>query len=120
MTDRVTLEDDVCSDIALDKNSIWLISFYEMHRRQDLWEQSHEFIPERFAPEKAKAYRDFYFPFGAGPRMCVGNNFAMFEMILVVKRMLEKFTITPVNDTILYHPLITLKPKQALLRFEEH
>ena len=120
VTDRVTLEDDVCSDIALDKNSIWLISFYEMHRRQDLWEQPHEFIPERFAPEKAKAYRDFYFPFGAGPRMCVGNNFAMFEMILVVKRMLEKFTITPVNDTILYHPLITLKPKQALLRFEEH
>ncbi|GAL00070.1 hypothetical protein JCM19314_324 [Nonlabens ulvanivorans] len=34
------------------------------------------FDPSRFEPEKAKKYRDFYFPFGAGPRMCVGNNFA--------------------------------------------
>lgn len=120
VTDRVTLEDDTCDDIALEKGSIWLISFYEMHRRVDLWEQPHDFIPERFAPEKAKRYRDFYFPFGAGPRMCVGNNFAMFEMILIVKRILETYTITAVNDIILYHPLITLKPKEALLRFEKH
>lgn len=115
VTDRIALDDDQCEDVTLTKDSVWLISFYEMHRRSDLWERPHDFVPERFAPEKAKAYRDFYFPFGAGPRMCVGNNFAMFEMILVIKRLLERFDLIKVRDTIDYHPLITLKPKNAIV-----
>jgi cytochrome P450 len=117
VTDRVALEADSCEDIAIEKGSIWLISFYEMHRRKDLWKDPEVFNPDRFAPGKAKEYRDFYFPFGAGPRMCVGNNFAVFEMILVIARMLERFDITPVHDFIDYHPLITLKPRNADLVF---
>ncbi|MEP0478697.1 MAG: cytochrome P450, partial [Nonlabens sp.] len=119
VTDRVALESDECEDIRIEKGSIWLVSFYEMHRRKDLWDAPDQFDPDRFAPDKAKKYRDFYFPFGAGPRMCVGNNFAMFEMMLVIARMLERFDITPVNDAIEYHPLITLKPKNALLTFSK-
>ncbi|PPK96962.1 cytochrome P450 [Nonlabens xylanidelens] len=119
VTDRVALESDECEDIAIEKGSIWLVSFYEMHRRKDLWDAPDQFDPDRFAPEKSKKYRDFYFPFGAGPRMCVGNNFAMFEMMLVIARMLERFEITPVNGTVEYHPLITLKPKNALLTFSK-
>ncbi|AUC78428.1 cytochrome P450 [Nonlabens sp. MB-3u-79] len=119
VTDRVALEADSCEDIAIEKGSIWLISFYEMHRRKDLWKDPEVFNPDRFAPGKAKEYRDFYFPFGAGPRMCVGNNFAVFEMILVIARMLERFDITPVHDFIDYHPLITLKPRNAQLLFKK-
>lgn len=119
VTDRVALEADECEDITIEKESIWLVSFYEMHRRKDLWENPEEFDPSRFEPAKAKRYRDFYFPFGAGPRMCVGNNFAMMEMMLVVRRMLERFDITPVQDHIDYHPLITLKPKNAFIIFKE-
>ena len=88
-----------------------------MHRRQDLWERPEDFIPERFEKEKTKSYRDFYFPFGAGPRMCVGNNFAIFEMVLAIARLLERFEIKPVHKNIEYHPLITLKPKNAHLLF---
>ncbi|PQJ31202.1 cytochrome P450 [Nonlabens arenilitoris] len=119
VTDRVALEADECEDITIEKESIWLVSFYEIHRRKDLWENPEEFDPSRFEPAKAKRYRDFYFPFGAGPRMCVGNNFAMMEMMLVVRRMLERFDITPVQDHIDYHPLITLKPKNAFVIFKE-
>lgn len=119
VTDRVALEADSCEDIAIEKGSIWLISFYEMHRRKDLWEDPEVFNPDRFEASKAKEYRDFYFPFGAGPRMCVGNNFAVFEMILVIARMLERFDITPVHDFIDYHPLITLKPRNAQLVFKK-
>jgi len=119
VTDRVAIAADSCEDIAIAKGSIWLISFYEMHRRKDLWEDPEVFNPDRFAPDKAKAYRDFYFPFGAGPRMCVGNNFAVFEMILVIARMLERFDIIPVHDFIDYHPLITLKPRNAQLLFKK-
>lgn len=118
VTDRVALEADQCDDILLDKGSIWLVSFYEMHRRKDLWENPEEFNPSRFEPQKAKAYRDFYFPFGAGPRMCVGNNFAMMEMMLVIRRIIERFEITTVQDHIDYHPLITLRPKNANLIFK--
>ncbi|WP_124978831.1 cytochrome P450 [Nonlabens xiamenensis] len=117
VTDRVALSKDQCEDLVMDKGSIWLISFYEMHRRKDLWEHAEDFIPERFAPEKAKAYREFYFPFGAGPRMCVGNNFAMFEMILVLARILQRFHLEKTNEQIDYHPLITLKPKNANIIF---
>lgn len=117
VTDRVALEADSCEDIEIEKGSIWLVSFYEMHRRQDLWERPEDFIPERFEKEKTKNYRDFYFPFGAGPRMCVGNNFAIFEMVLTIARLLERFEIMPVHKNIEYHPLITLKPKNAHLLF---
>ncbi|WP_194850304.1 cytochrome P450 [Nonlabens antarcticus] len=117
VTDRVAVEDDVCGDIELKKDSIWLISFYEMHRRKDLWNQPDEFLPERFDADKRKSYSDHYFPFGAGPRMCIGNNFAVFEMALVLKNMLRDYDLKAVNDSIEYHPLITLRPKNALVTF---
>ncbi|MBF4985208.1 cytochrome P450 [Nonlabens mediterrranea] len=118
VTDREALEADECDDIFIAKGSIWLVSFYEMHRRKDLWGNPESFDPSRFEPSKAKSYREFYFPFGAGPRMCVGNNFAMMEMMLVIRRMVERFEITTVQDHIDYHPLITLKPKNANLVFK--
>lgn len=119
VTDRVAIEEDVCEDIDIEKDSVWLVSFYEMHRRADLWENPEDFNPARFEPEKAKTYRDFYFPFGAGPRMCVGNNFAMMELMLVLRRILERFELKTVHDFIDYHPLITLKPRNALLVFNK-
>jgi cytochrome P450 len=118
VTDRVTLEDDHCGDIAMEKGSIWLISFYELHRRKDLWEDAEVFKPHRFDPAVFEN-KDYYFPFGAGPRMCVGNNFAIYEMVLAVSAILEKFYIAPVQEEIEIHPLITLKPKNAVLRFSK-
>jgi cytochrome P450 len=118
VTDRVAMEDDTCGDIEIPKGSIWLISFFEMHRRKDLWEQPDEFLPERFEADKRKSYNDHYFPFGAGPRMCIGNNFAMFEMALVLKNMLRDFDLKAVGETIEYHPLITLRPKNARVVFD--
>ncbi|WP_090755865.1 cytochrome P450 [Nonlabens sp. Hel1_33_55] len=119
VTDRVAVEADECDDISIPAGSIWLISFYEMHRRADLWQQPEAFIPERFDPDKRKEYSDQYFPFGAGPRMCIGNNFAMFEMALVVKNILEKYDLEAIGDIIEYHPLITLRPKNARVVFRE-
>jgi cytochrome P450 len=118
VTDRVTLEDDVCGDLNLEKGSIWLISFYELHRREDLWEDAHDFKPHRFDPDVFKN-KDYYFPFGAGPRMCVGNNFAIYEMVMAVSTLLANYKLTPVNDAIEIYPLITLKPKNAFLNFSQ-
>ncbi|BAO55137.1 cytochrome P450 [Nonlabens marinus] len=117
VTDRVAVAEDSCGDIEIPKGSIWLISFFEMHRRKDLWERPDDFLPERFEPELRKSYTDHYFPFGAGPRMCIGNNFAMFEMALVLKNILANYDIQPVGNSIEYHPLITLRPKNARVIF---
>ncbi|ARN78609.1 cytochrome P450 [Nonlabens spongiae] len=118
VTDRVTLEDDLCEEIELKAGSTWLISFYELHRREDLWREPETFDPERFSPENAKNHRDYYFPFGAGPRMCIGNNFAIYEMVMVLAQLLQRYKIQPVQDEIEIFPLITLKPKNAVVKFQ--
>lgn len=116
--DRVNIEDDSFNGYHFKKKSNLLFSIYEIHRHKALWNEPDKFKPDRFVPEKAKNYSSHYFPFGAGPRKCIGNNFAMFEMILTISEIVLKFAIKPVNGTIEINPLITLKPKNAVVRFE--
>ncbi|WP_418510660.1 cytochrome P450 [Corallibacter sp.] len=116
--DRVNLEDDSFKNYQFKKESSILLSIIEIHKHKNLWENPEEFNPNRFSPEKAKNYSSQYFPFGAGPRKCIGNNFAMYEMIIAISEMLYKFEIHPTKDTIEINPLITLKPKNAIVRFQ--
>lgn len=116
--DRVNLTADDCNGMHFEAGSNLLFSVYEMHRHPDLWEQPEAFLPERFA-EGGRKFSSQYFPFGAGPRKCIGNNFAMFEMIIAVTELVSKFKIYPEFDEIEITPLITLKPKNAILRFEK-
>jgi cytochrome P450 len=88
-----------------------------MHRHPELWDQPDTFQPERFK-DGSRQFSSQYFPFGAGPRKCIGNNFAMFEMIIAVREMVAKYKIYPKFKEIEITPLITLKPKNAILRFE--
>lgn len=119
VTDRVALENDHCDGIDMPEGSTWLISFYELHRRADLWQDPEKFDPERFNELNARKHKDFYFPFGAGPRMCIGNNFAVYEMVIVIASLLERFEILPTQEQIEIHPLITLKPKNAIVEFRK-
>ena len=116
--DRVNIEEDHFEGKILEKGSNLLFSIYEIHRHPKLWEQPEEFLPERFS-EGSRKFSSQYFPFGAGPRKCIGNNFAMFEMILAVTELVKNYKIYPEFDVIGITPLITLKPKNALLRFEK-
>ncbi|MEH6537127.1 MAG: cytochrome P450 [Psychroserpens sp.] len=116
--DRVNVEDDSFNDMHFEAGSNLLFSVYEMHRHPELWEQPNAFMPERFA-DGSRKFSSQYFPFGAGPRKCIGNNFAMFEMIIAVTELISKFKIYPEFDEIDITPLITLKPKNAFLRFRK-
>ncbi|HSM63199.1 MAG TPA: cytochrome P450 [Gillisia sp.] len=64
-------------------------------------------------------HNSFYAPFGAEPRKCIGNNFAMFEMILAIAELIRKYKIEEKSTPIEISPLITLKLKNAILRFEK-
>jgi len=116
--DRVNVAEDDFNGMHFEPGSNLLFSVYEMHRHPDLWEQPESFLPERFN-EGGRKFSSQYFPFGAGPRKCIGNNFAMFEMIIAVSELVSKFKIYANFDIIEITPLITLKPKNAFLRFEE-
>jgi len=116
--DRVNVKKDTFNDFEFEPGCNLLFSVYEIHRHPDLWSNPVAFRPERFA-EGERQYSSQYFPFGAGPRKCIGNNFAMFEMIMAVTQLVSTYKIHPEFDTIEITPLITLKPKNALLRFEK-
>jgi len=116
--DRVNIKPDSFNGLDFEAGSNLLFSVYEIHRHPKLWDKPDDFLPERFS-EGSRKFSSQYFPFGAGPRKCIGNNFAMFEMIIAVSELVSKYKISPTFETIDITPLITLKPKNAFLKFEK-
>ncbi|PKV49444.1 hypothetical protein ATE84_1469 [Aquimarina sp. MAR_2010_214] len=117
-SDRVTIEEDNYQDLELKKGTTILISFFEIHRNKSFWNNPDKFNPDRFHPDiDKKEYSDWYFPFGSGPRMCIGNNFAMYEMILAISALVKKYKIHTDRHQIEIKPLITLKPQNSVVKF---
>lgn len=117
ITDRVNVEEDKMGTYYLKKGTIVGASIYEIHRNKKYWEHPEQFVPKRFLEENRKEILPFYMPFGAGPRLCIGNNFAMYEMVLAVKAIIEKFEVSSDDKSIEINPLITLKPVGLKLKF---
>ncbi len=115
--DRMSIEEDKLGEHTIPKDVMILLAVYELHRDPNFWNESETFQPERFNPENKKDFSNYYYPFGAGPRMCVGNNFAMYEMILVVARILKKYRTEVQAEEVELDPLISLRPKEVRLRF---
>ncbi len=106
-------DDDVILDLAVLKNETVMIPIYAIHRHRALWDEPDAFAPERFAPEAVKARpRYAYLPFGAGPRICIGMNFALIEATIILATLLARFdfALTPKTkpEPVL---LFTLRPK---------
>lgn len=114
--DRVNYEEDSFDGVTIAKESNLLFSIIEIHKHKDFWEDPERFDPDRFA-NNAGMKQVAYFPFGAGPRMCIGNNFAMYEMILAVTEVISRYKIIAKDIPIEIKPLITLKPQNAILEF---
>ena len=119
ITDRVAMEDDTLGNYHIKKGTLLGISIFELHRSKNYWKNPEIFDPDRFYSNEKKIDSSYYLPFGAGPRMCIGNNFAIFEMVLAINTILKKFEITSDTKPIEYLPLITLKPVGIKLKFKE-
>ncbi len=116
ISDRVALNDDRYNDFTFPRGTIIILFYYGLHRDIKHWENPAAFIPERFSKkntdkEKTKAY----YPFGAGPRLCIGNNFAMAEMSIFLQAMIQRFEISPTGIVPTINPLITLRPTRVIL-----
>ncbi|GAB2764828.1 cytochrome P450 [Salinimicrobium soli] len=113
--DRVNIEEDDFEGKHFPKGLSLLFSVYEIHRNPKFWKDPEKFNPDRFSEGR----KSFYYPFGAGPRKCIGNNFAMYEMVLTIAELVSRFRISTNKEKIEILPLITLKPKNAILRFQK-
>ena len=84
---RRTIEPDVLSGYEIPAGTNVLLPLYLLHRHPRYWHDPDAFIPERFASEhEAERPRFAYMPFAAGPRHCIGETFALYEMLMHVQR----------------------------------
>jgi cytochrome P450 len=109
---REAREDDELDGYFIPRGSQVYVCPYIIHRHPDLWEDPERFRPERFADAEPARHKFAFFPFGGGPRYCIGNHFAQLEMQLVLSQIIRRFDIKPVtNEAVSVEPLITLRPR---------
>ncbi|MDB6109608.1 MAG: Cytochrome [Pedosphaera sp.] len=114
---RRTLQEDVLpSGLTLPVNSEVLLCQFVCHRNPKYFPDPTRFDPERFDPAIKKEWPQFaYFPFGAGPRYCIGESFAKMEGVIVLATILQQLTLKlKPGQNIIPEPLITLRPKNGI------
>lgn len=116
MVERRCTEADEIGGFHIPAGSIVALSQYVTHRHPDVWEEPERFRPERFRPERARGRpRGGYFPFGGGPRGCIGAGFAMMEAQLILAMLCERFRLEPVSgQRVQTRGGITLRPRRHL------
>ncbi len=113
---RMAIEDTTLQGYDIPKNSdVNAFTFYT-HRDPRWWDEPEQFKPERFSPEnEANIPRHAYLPFGGGPRICVGNSFAMMEARLMLATIAQQYQMRlKPGQTVALDPLITLRPRGGL------
>jgi cytochrome P450 len=92
------------------------VNIASIHRHPEFWQNPHEFEPQRFENFDIKGINRFTFmPFGAGPRICIGNNFAMMEMQLINAMLSNRVEMELVSKNIKPVTLFTLKPGNGVM-----
>ncbi|MCC6724291.1 MAG: cytochrome P450 [Saprospiraceae bacterium] len=114
---RQPLAEDEILGVKIPTNGIVFISIAAMQRDPKYWERPNDFYPEHFNAEVEKERPKMaYMPFGAGPRMCIGNHFALMEMQLLLALLVREFDFELVaGHRVEPEPLITLKPKYGIM-----
>jgi cytochrome P450 len=116
MVDRMALADDRAGDVAIPRGSTVVVFIYGVHHAQQHWENPETFDPERFTKAKEKLHTPFaHLPFGAGPRGCIGGNYAMLQILMILSVLLRKydFRLVP-GQTIAARPMVILRPEHGI------
>ena len=113
---RLSVEDHEIGGYKLPKGTGVSFSQWVMHRDPRWFEAPEEFRPERWADGLAKRLPRFaYFPFGGGPRQCIGNTFALMEATLVLATIAQRYRFRLVADhPVVPLPSITLRPRHGI------
>jgi len=116
MIDREAMADDRVGDIVIPRGSTVIVYVYGAHHAPRYWENPESFDTERFTKANEKARTPFtYLPFGGGPRGCIGGNYAMLQILMILSDLLRKydFELTP-GQTIEARPMVILRPKHGI------
>ena len=118
---RQALAEDELGGFRLPRGWLAFVIPYVLHRLPAYWEDPERFDPERFSPERSADRPKFvYLPFGAGPRQCIGNHFALIEAHIVVTTLAQRFRLRLVpHHPVEPWPLITLRPRFGMPMFIE-
>ena len=113
---RRTLQDCEVGPYLMPAGSLVLLSPYLMHRDSRYYPDPFRFQPQRWTPEAKTSRPKFsYFPFGGGPRVCLGESFAWMEGVLVVATLAQKWQMQLIpGHPVELQPLITLRPKYGM------
>ena len=113
---RRALQDYPIGNYVAPARSILVMSQYVMHRHPQYFPAPERFDPERWTPEAKESRPRFsYFPFGGGPRVCIGESFAWMEGVLVLAALAQqwKFRLVP-GHPVVPQPLVTLRPRYGM------
>jgi cytochrome P450 len=116
ITNRQAVAEDEILGHPIPAGAFVMLSPYVLHRHPDYWERPDAFDPERFAPGQGNGRPRFaYFPFGGGPRQCIGQSMALVEAQLVLATVLGRCRLRPASDEpVEAEALATLRPRGGL------
>jgi enediyne biosynthesis protein E7 len=114
---RRALEADELGGFPIAPRTDVFISPYLLHRHPEFWSEPEQFQPARFAGGDAdERHRFAYIPFAVGPRHCIGENIAMFEMLVHMRTMARRFRLRrATQDPIELEAQINLRPRSNLM-----
>ncbi|MEQ8470209.1 MAG: cytochrome P450 [Marinoscillum sp.] len=92
-----------------------MLNIYLMHHNPKYWKDPETFDPERWDISGKDLHKFQYLPFGGGGRFCIGNNFALFEIMILLIQFVKKYEILPQSpEHVPFNPLLTLRPKDPV------
>jgi len=116
MIGRRAIADITLGSYTVEKDTLVLIPPYLLHRSSEVFADPERFSPQRWLDKpRSELPRYSYLPFGAGPRVCIGEHFAWMEMVVLLSRTLQWLEFLPQQPKPLaLRPRITLAPKQEI------
>jgi len=114
---RETYAADEIDGYAIPAKSGVMLSPYVTHRHPAFWPDPERFDPGRFTPEQVAARPRFaYFPFSGGPRLCIGNEFALMEAQILLAMIMQRYRVEVAPGHTVQHEIrVTLRPRQPML-----
>ncbi len=116
MIDRMAVADDRVGDLPIPRGSTVIVFVYGAHHAPGYWQSPESFDPGRFTKANEKLRTPFtYLPFGGGPRGCIGGNYAMLQILMILSDLLRRYDLhlTP-GQTIEARPMVILRPKHGI------
>jgi cytochrome P450 len=116
MIDRMAVADDRIGNVIIPRGSTVIVYVYGAHHAPRYWQNPENFDPDRFTKEEMKQRTPFTFlPFGGGPRVCIGQHYAMLQILMILSDLVRRydFELVP-GQTIEPRPMVILRPKHGI------